>query len=108
MQGLQGLQEDSEKYISFSLGQLLFIDSIHRFNFMASSLNKLVKACPKESFTLLRSKFSDESDYIDLLLQKGIYLYEYVDSFHKFLKNELPPIEEFSSSRKARFLLQAM
>ena len=38
MQGLQGLQEDSEKYISFSLGQLHFIDL---FNFMALSLDKL-------------------------------------------------------------------
>ena len=75
MQGLQGLQEDLEKYISFSLGQLRFIDS---FNFMASSLDKLVEACPKESFTLLRSKFSDEINCTDLLLQKGIYPYEYV------------------------------
>ena len=80
MQGLQGPQEggkllciakNSEKYISFSLGQLRFIDL---FNFMASSLDKLVKACPKEYFTLLRSKFSDDSDSMDLLLQKGYTL----------------------------------
>ena len=97
MQGLQGLQEDLEKYISFSLGQLRFIDL---FNFMASSLDKLVKACPKESFTLLRSKFSDDSDSMDLLLQKGVYPYEYMDSFDKFKETRLPSIEQFYSTLK--------
>ena len=106
MQGLQGPQEggkllciakNSEKYISFSLGQLRFIDL---FNFMASSLDKLVKACPKESFTLLRSKFSDDSDSMDLLLQKGVYPYEYMDSFDKFKETRLPSIEQFYSTLK--------
>ena len=63
LQGLQDVQgegklsciaKNSEKYISFSLGQLYFIDS---FNFMATSLNKLVKACPTESFNLLQEHF---------------------------------------------------
>ena len=66
---------------------------------MATYLDKLVKACPKESFTLLRNKFGFW-DQIDLLLQKGIYPYEYVDSFYKFHETCLPPIEEFYSSLK--------
>ena len=110
MQGLKETQhagtpsciaKNSEKYISFSLGQLRFIDS---FNFMASSLDKLVKACPKTSFDLLRSKFGNE--HIDSLLQKGIYPYEYMDSFYKFKETCLPPIEEFYSSLKQSGITQ--
>ena len=71
---------------------------------MASSLDKLVKACPKTSFDLLRSKFGNE--HIDSLLQKGIYPYEYMDSFYKFKETRLPPIEEFYSSLKQSGITQ--
>ena len=85
------IAKNSEKYISFSLGQLRFIDS---FNFMASSLDKLVKACPKTSFDLLRSKFGKE--HIDSLLQKGIYPYEYMDSFTSLKKLVYHPSKNFT------------
>ena len=35
---------------------------------------------------------------IDLLLQKGVYPYEYIDSPDRFQETELPPIEKFNSS----------
>ena len=35
---------------------------------------------------------------IDLLLQKGVYPYEYMDSFDRFQETELPPIGKFNSS----------
>ena len=34
----------------------------------------------------------------DLLYKKGIYPYEYVDSWEKFSETSLPPKEEFYSS----------
>ena len=35
---------------------------------------------------------------IDLLLQKSVYPYEYIDSPDRFQETELPPIEKFYSS----------
>ena len=35
---------------------------------------------------------------IDILLQKGVYPYEYMDSFDRFQETELPPIEKSHSS----------
>ena len=35
---------------------------------------------------------------IDILLQKGVYPYEYMDSFDRYLETQLPPIEKFHSS----------
>ena len=39
-----------------------------------------------------------QSTDIDILLQKGVYPYEYMDSFDRFLETQLPPIEKFHSS----------
>ena len=49
------LPNNAEKYISFSVGQLKFLDS---FQFMASSLAKLVENTPDLKIT--REKFTDE------------------------------------------------
>ena len=39
-----------------------------------------------------------QSIYIDILLQKGVYPYEYMGSFDRFQETELPPIEKLHSS----------
>ena len=48
---------------------------------------------------------TDEQQQIDadleLLKSKGIYPYEYMDSFERFAEREIPPIEAFTSSLKA-------
>jgi len=59
------------KYITFSLGGLLFIDSL---NFLQGSLDSLVSATPKESFNIT----AEISKGSDLLYKKGIYPYEYI------------------------------
>ena len=83
---------NTEKYISFSLGGLRFIDSI---NFMQSSLDKLVKST--DSFSILE-KLMPEENKRKLLQKKGIYPYEYMDAFEKFDENKLPEKEKFHSS----------
>lgn len=85
-----------EKYISFSLGYMDFIDS---FQFMSSSLEKLMENLAKEGV----SKFEHMTDYfgdekIKLLLRKQVYLYEYFDSESKFTEKQLPPTESYCSS----------
>ena len=55
---------------------------------MNSSLEKLVKNLTGNDLKYLVEKFGSEN--LDLLIQKGVYPYEYMDSFEKFKeKNSL-------------------
>ena len=83
---------NTEKYISFSLGNLRFIDSL---NFLLSALDKLVKGT--DEFPIM-TKLVPEENKRRLLLKKGIYPYEYMDSFERFGETELPEKEKFYSS----------
>ena len=79
-----------EKYITFWVRGLLFIDSL---NFLQSSLDSLVSATPKDS---LRNT-AEISKGSELLFKKGIYPYEYMDSWHCFEETNLPEKEHFYS-----------
>ncbi|KAK3104974.1 hypothetical protein FSP39_014438 [Pinctada imbricata] len=87
----------TEKYVSFSLGHLRFIDS---YQFLGSSLGTLVEILASdgglEHFHQLRDEFPNPNQS-NLLLQKGVYCYEYVDSPEKFNRTTLPPIDSFYS-----------
>ena len=83
---------NTEKYISFSLGNLRFVDSV---NFLPSSLDKLVKG--SDEFPIMQRRFSEEN-MRRLLLKKGIYPYEYIDSFERFGETQLPEKAKFYSS----------
>ena len=81
-----------EKYMAFMLGNhLTFIDS---FQFMSSSLDKLVSNLPKEALKYTSQIFKNKK--LDLMSQKGVYPYDFKDSFKKF-NEKLPPKEEFYS-----------
>ena len=83
---------NTEKYISFSLGSLKFIDSL---NFMQSSLDKLVNGT--DEFPIMK-KLMPEENKRKLMLKKGIYPYEYMDAFERFAETQLPEKEKFYSS----------
>ena len=85
------IPNNAEKYISFSVGQLKFLDS---FLFMASSLEKLVDATDKSDFKLTRKEFGDQTE---ILLRKGVYPYEYINSLERFNEPKLPTIDTFYS-----------
>ena len=58
-----------EKYMAFMLrNHLTFIDS---FQFMSSSLDKLVNNLPKEAFKYTLEQFKNEK--FDLMTIKGVY-----------------------------------
>ena len=84
---------NTEKYISFSLGNLKFIDSV---NFMHSSLEKLEKVNGNDEFPIMKKLFPEENK--QKLLKKGIYPYEYMDSYERFAETQLPEKEKFYSS----------
>ena len=82
-----------EKYMSFNINNnLIFINS---FQFLSFSLNSLVKNLNKDEFKYLSQDF--DSKVLDLVKQKGFYLYEYMSDFEKF-KEKLPSKEKFYSS----------
>ena len=62
---------------------------------MSSSLEKLVSNLPKESFKYTTQKFNDKK--LDLISQKGVYPYDFMDFFEKFNKTELPTKGDFYS-----------
>ncbi|XP_068691376.1 uncharacterized protein [Montipora foliosa] len=61
---------------------------------MSSSLDKLVSNLPKEALIYTSQKF--KGDKLGLMSQKGVYPYDFMDSFGKF-NEKLPPKEEFYS-----------
>jgi hypothetical protein len=97
-----------EKYISFTrevvvgeytdktgkkvavIRNLRFIDS---YRFMPASLDSLLKNLKTHPHL---SRFY-QGEQFEQLLKKGIYPYEYVDSYRKFDETQLPPKEAFYS-----------
>ena len=106
------IAKNTEDYISFSIKvevnkymdregnertkemELRFIDSI---KFMSSSLDSLVNNLAKgghESWGFKNCKKNQQ----ELLIRKGIYPYEYMDSWDKFKETSLPGIKNFCSN----------
>ena len=106
------IAKNKEDYISFSINvpvekyidkngeekdkfyELRFIDS---FKFMSSSLDSLTKNVVRG-----RKKLFGFEDYLelqyDLLTRKGVYPYEYINSWDRFEETQLLPISAFYSN----------
>ena len=94
--GISGIVQNMEKLISFSWGQFRFVDS---YAFLSSSLDRLVENNPKKNLRITRGVYfclgrgtlrqlMDKK--FDLVTRKGVYPYEYMDSFDRFEEKELP------------------
>ena len=110
------IAETFERYKSMKVGQLKYIDSMQ---FMNTSLSKLAEnlgavKCKnincKHHYRIDENRCFGTLEYhkitkmhyknmtpeqIALVCQKGVYPYEYIDSFDRFKETELPPIHEF-------------
>ena len=71
--------------------------------FMNSSLDKLVKHLSDEDFKYLVKEFAP--DNLETLKQKGVYPYEYMNSFKRFDEDKLPARKYFFSSTKKERLI---
>ena len=79
--------------MAFMLGNhLTFIDS---FQFMSSSLDKLVSNLRKDNLIYTSKVFKGKR--LNLMSQKGVYPYDFMDSFEKFNQMELPTKDQFYS-----------
>jgi hypothetical protein len=97
------IPNSTEKFMSFKIGHLRFIDS---FQFMGSSLETLVENLhgseeehKYDNFLSIQKEFPE---HFKLLCRKGHYPYEWVDGTAKLSHEGLPPMEAFYSklSRK--------
>lgn len=64
---------------------------------MATSLQKLVSNLDNDLFQSLRQHFPHKTDLL-LRIRKGVYPYEYTDSFEKFEERRLPSTDAFTST----------
>ena len=91
--GITAIVQNMEKMISFSWGQFRFVDS---YAFLSSSLGQLVGNTPKEDLRITRLYI--EQAKFKLITRKGVFPYEYMDSFDRFEETQLPSKENFYSS----------
>ena len=90
-----------EKFVTFSIGNLKFKDSLQ---FLNSSLDKLVNNLAKKDnvFSNLKAYFEDRWSHLPqeaftMLTRKGVYPYAYMDGWERFEETSLPPKEAFYS-----------
>ena len=85
-----------EKYMAIVVNRnLVFID---RMQFMKYSLDTLVGNLDERDFNYLSKEFSGKQ--LEIIKQKGVYPYEYMNSCKKFDECELPSKDKFYSSLK--------
>ena len=78
---------DMESYITFSVGQLQFLDYMQFGN---AYFEKLATTLSGEELMYTRESFTGANQF-DLVQQKGVYPYDYMDSFNRFSETQLPP-----------------
>ena len=90
---INAIPNNMEIYMAFMLGNhLTFIDG---FQFMSSSMDKLVSNLPKDDLMYTFKVFKGKR--LNLMSQKGVYPYNFMDSFEKFNQMELPNKDRFYS-----------
>ena len=62
---------------------------------MAESLDSLVNNIPEDAFNKLKRYYT--GDKLSLVIRKGVYPYEYMDSLQRLKETQLPPREAFYS-----------
>lgn len=87
---------NTEKYLAFEISALRFLDSMQ---FLNCSLDTLVKNLAKDGnskFKHMRRLYPNDKEF-ELLLRKGVFPYEHMDSAERMSETCLPPKDEFFS-----------
>ena len=93
--------QNLEKYLQVQWGPNIVFR--HSLQFLTSSLDSLVKSLAKtglQNFFLLhdimRNFYPDATDeMVQLVEQKGVFCYDYIDKFERLDETALPPHEQF-------------
>ena len=95
---ITAIPSSKDKYFQFTIGRLVFRDSYLLLSESLDNLSNQLKRKPitTKYFTEYCRQNEIKMD-VNLLLQKGVYPYEYMDSFDRLNENKLPSIESFFS-----------
>lgn len=85
------IAQSSEKYMTFTLNSLSFYDSAQHLMGTLESLGNSLTSCP------ITQQYFDPT-----LVRKGVYPYEYMNSWERFNEDALPPKGAFFSSLKGK------
>ena len=99
------IAQNSEKFITFSFGACQFKDS---FAFLTASLDKLIRLNKYEGNEKIKDwethfRYTSTNPYVksktdlNLLTDKGVYPYDYMNSWDRFNETKLPKKEDFYS-----------
>ena len=96
--GLRVIANSSENFISFQVPitknlSIRFFDS---FRFLQASLGKLASYLDKSEMKFVREYYNDEEAF-NVATRKGVFPYEYISDFSKYLDSDLPPKKKFFS-----------
>ncbi|KAJ8915547.1 hypothetical protein NQ315_012431 [Exocentrus adspersus] len=87
------LKKELKHFINSTEVQLRFIDS---YRFMSSSLDKLSSYLEDEKKTIVRAHCNTDKEF-NLLTRKGVFPYDYIDSWERFTETCLPSKTNFYS-----------
>lgn len=80
--------ENSDTFYNKKM-RIRFIDS---YRFLPDSLQKLASSLPKDKLLITRKEWKNlTEEKFDLLCQKGVYPYDYMDTADKLNETKLPP-----------------
>ncbi|XP_060847730.1 LOW QUALITY PROTEIN: uncharacterized protein LOC132931392 [Rhopalosiphum padi] len=96
------IPNSSEKYISFSkeIAPRFSIKFVDTFRFMASSLSELAENLSEDKSRFRETLKIFSNKKLDLVTRKGVFPYEYIDSWSKLNETRLPPKSVFYNSLK--------
>ena len=112
------ITKNKEDYIRFSIkvpvdsyidkngeekDKLIELRLIDSFKFMSSSLDSLTKNLVRGGQKLFGFEDYSELQY-DLLTRKGVYPYEYVNSWDRFNETQLPPTDVFYTNQNVSLI----
>ena len=87
----------SERLITFSYRGLKFVDSCNFIKASLATLCQNLKNAGIENFIHTKRHF-DTDEKFNLMIMKEVFPYEYMDSFDRFTKTQLPGNDAFFSS----------
>ena len=70
---------------------------------MSSSLDKLVSNLPNDAYKYTSEEIKNDKK-LKLMKQKGVYPYDFMDSFNRFSEKKLPNKDDFYIHLQFRFL----
>ncbi|KAL8580027.1 hypothetical protein ACOMHN_061348 [Nucella lapillus] len=82
--------------MTFTLNQLSFYDSAQHMMGALQSLAGSLSICP------ITEEYFASQNFDPSLVRKGVYPYEYMDSWEKFDEESLPPKDVFYSQLKGK------